>query len=58
LVLFDRTKWQDEATYKIRIIATAPYVLVNGIVVIKNGEHTGPRRGKRYAKINESNPFS
>ena len=48
IVLFDTEKVQDTATYgdPHHYPAGIPYVLVNGIPVIFNGEHTGARAGQ------------
>ena len=48
IVVFDPEKVQDISTYKDphHYAAGIPYVLVNGIPVIVNGEHTGAKAGK------------
>ncbi|MDB6122170.1 MAG: N-acyl-D-aspartate/D-glutamate deacylase [Pedosphaera sp.] len=48
LVIFDPATVQDLATYKDphHYAAGIPYVVVNGVMVVKNGEHTGARPGK------------
>jgi N-acyl-D-amino-acid deacylase len=47
IVLFDAAKVGDPATFeKPHAYASGiPYVLVNGVVVVKNGEHTGAKPG-------------
>ena len=47
LVVFDARTVQDEATFEKphAYAAGIPYVLVNGVVVVKNGEHTRTRPG-------------
>jgi N-acyl-D-amino-acid deacylase len=47
VVVFDPATVQDHATYKDphHYSTGFQYVLVNGVVVIKNGEHTGARPG-------------
>ena len=47
IVLFDPARVADAATFeKPHAYATGiPYVLVNGVMVVKNGEHTGARPG-------------
>jgi hypothetical protein len=48
IVLFDPEKVQDEAKYNDphHYPKGIPYVLVNGIVVIDNGKHTGAKAGQ------------
>ena len=48
LALFDPGKVQDRATYEDphQYPAGIPWVIVNGVVVIRNGEHTGAKAGK------------
>jgi len=48
IVVFDPEKVQDTATYKDphHYPTGIPYVLVNGIPVIQNGEHTGAKAGQ------------
>jgi N-acyl-D-amino-acid deacylase len=48
IVVFDADKIQDNATYKDphHYASGIPYVLVNGIPVIMNGEHTGAKAGQ------------
>jgi N-acyl-D-amino-acid deacylase len=48
IVVFDPGKVQDTSTYKDpHHYATGfSYVLVNGVLVIKNGEHTGAKAGQ------------
>ena len=47
LTLFDAETVQDEATFAEPLAAPSgiPWVLVNGVVVVENGEHTGARPG-------------
>jgi N-acyl-D-aspartate/D-glutamate deacylase len=47
VVIFDPDRVQDQATYKDphHYATGIPYVLVNGILVINNGEHTGAKAG-------------
>ena len=47
VVVFDPDKVQDVATYKDphHYPDGIPYVVVNGVVVIKNGQHTGAKAG-------------
>ena len=47
VVVFDPDKVQDNADYKSphHYPAGIPYVLVNGVTIIKNGEHTGAKAG-------------
>jgi len=48
IVVFDPEKVQDTSTYKDphHYATGIPYVLVNGIPVLKNGEHTGAKAGQ------------
>jgi len=48
IVMFDPEKIQDTADYKEphHYPAGIPYVLVNGVMVIKNGDHTGAKAGQ------------
>ena len=48
IVVFDPDRVQDVATYKDphHYATGIPYVLVNGVVVINNGEHTGAKAGQ------------
>ncbi len=48
IVVFDPDKVQDTATFKDphHYPNGIPYVLVNGVVVIKKGEHTGAKAGQ------------
>jgi N-acyl-D-amino-acid deacylase len=48
IVVFDPDKVQDTSTFKDphHYPNGIPYVLVNGILVIKNGEHTGAKAGQ------------
>ena len=45
---FDPDKVQDTATYKDphHYPVGIPWVVVNGIVVLRNGEHTGAKAGQ------------
>ena len=53
IVVFDPEKVQDTATYKDphHYPTGIPYVLVNGVLVIKNGEHTGAKAGQALRHI-------
>jgi N-acyl-D-amino-acid deacylase len=53
IVVFDPDKIQDNSTYKDphHYATGIPYVLVNGIAVIKNGEHTGAKAGQTLRHI-------
>jgi N-acyl-D-amino-acid deacylase len=48
ITIFDPEKVQDTATYKAphHYPEGIPYVLVNGVVIIKAGEHTGAKAGQ------------
>jgi len=48
VVVFDFDKIQDNATFEKPLLSPTgiDYVLVNGEVVIDNGNHTGARPGK------------
>jgi N-acyl-D-amino-acid deacylase len=48
LVVFDPARVRDAATFERphQYAEGIPYVLVNGVVVVKNGEHTGARPGQ------------
>jgi N-acyl-D-aspartate/D-glutamate deacylase len=48
LVVFDPATVGDRATYEDPLLAPVgmPFVLVNGVVVVENGQHTGARPGK------------
>ena len=48
LVVFDPEQVQDTSTYKDphHYPHGIPYVLVNGVVVINQGQHTGAKAGK------------
>ena len=48
IVAFDPDKVQDTATYKDphHYPVGIPWVVVNGIVVLRNGEHTGAKAGQ------------
>jgi N-acyl-D-amino-acid deacylase len=48
IVVFDPDRVEDLATYKDphHYATGIPYVLVNGVLVIKNGEHTGAKAGQ------------
>jgi N-acyl-D-aspartate/D-glutamate deacylase len=47
-VVFDPDKIQDNSVYKDphHYATGIPYVLVNGIPVVKNGEHNGAKAGQ------------
>ena len=53
IVVFDPDKIQDNSTYKDphHYATGIPYVLVNGVPVIKNGEHTGAKAGQALRHI-------
>jgi len=48
IVIFDLDRIDDRATYTDpkRYPVGIDYVIVNGVIVIKKGEHTGARPGK------------
>ena len=48
IVIFDPERIQDHATYKDphHYASGIPFVFVNGVAVIKNGEHTGAKAGQ------------
>jgi len=48
IVVFDYEKIQDKATFlePHQYPVGIPYVFVNGVAVIKNGEHTGSLPGR------------
>ncbi len=57
IVIFNPQQIEDQATYKNphRYPKGIPYVIVNGEIVVENGEHTGVLpgkviRGPRYSK--------
>jgi N-acyl-D-amino-acid deacylase len=51
LVVFDPAQVRDAATFERphQYAQGIPYVLVNGVVVVKDGEHTGARPGQVIA---------
>ena len=53
IVIFDPDKIQDNSTYldPHHYATGIPYVLVNGIPVIKNGEHTGAKAGQALRHV-------
>jgi N-acyl-D-amino-acid deacylase len=53
IVVFDPDNIQDDATYQDphHYATGIPYVLVNGIPVIKNGEHTGAKAGQALRHV-------
>jgi N-acyl-D-amino-acid deacylase len=53
IVIFDADHVQDNATYKDphHYASGIPYVLVNGILVINNGEHTGAKAGQALRQV-------
>jgi N-acyl-D-amino-acid deacylase len=53
IVVFDADKIQDTSTYKDphHYATGIPYVLVNGVPVIKNGEHTGVKAGQALRHV-------
>ena len=53
IVLFDPEKVQDEAKYNDphHYPKGIPYVLVNGVVVIDNGKHTGAKAGQALRQV-------
>jgi len=58
IVVFDPEKIQDTATYNDphHYPAGIPYVLVNGAVVIKDGEHTGAKAGQGLRHVCDPKP--
>jgi N-acyl-D-amino-acid deacylase len=56
VVIFNRNTIADAATFeKPHAYATGiPYVLVNGVVVVRNGEHTGAMPGKPIGRLQSS----
>jgi N-acyl-D-amino-acid deacylase len=52
IVVFDPATVSDTATFERphAYAAGVPYVLVNGTVVVRNGEHTGARAGQVLRK--------
>jgi len=48
ITIFDPLTVKDKATYvqPLQYSEGIPYVIVNGVVVIDNGEHTGALPGK------------
>jgi N-acyl-D-amino-acid deacylase len=58
IVVFDPEKVQDTSTYKDphHYATGIPYVLVNGIPVIMNGEHTGAKAGHALRLVCPSRP--
>ena len=53
IVAFDPEKVQDASTYKDphHYATGIPYVLVNGIVVLMNGEDTGAKAGRALRNV-------
>ena len=54
ITIFDPNSVKDEATFIAphRYASGIPYVIVNGVVVIDKGEHTGVLPGKPLIKSN------
>ena len=52
ITIFNPDSVKDEATFidPHRYASGIPYVIVNGVVVIDNGEHTGALPGKPLIK--------
>jgi N-acyl-D-amino-acid deacylase len=48
ITVFDRSAVRDTATFEKphAFAAGVPYVLVNGVAVVRNGQHTGARAGQ------------
>jgi len=48
LVVFDASRVKDEATFDQphQFASGMPYVIVNGVVVVENGKHTGAKPGR------------
>ncbi len=61
ITIFDPATVQDNATYKDphHYASGIPYVIVNGVEVVKNGEHTKARPGQalRHAAPTEPAPL-
>ena len=53
IVVFDPDRVEDTATYKDphHYAVGISYVLVNGVVVINKGEHTGAKAGKALRHV-------
>lgn len=53
IVVFDPGKVQDNSTYKDphHYASGIPYVLVNGVPVLMNGEHTGAKAGQALRNV-------
>ncbi|MBE3109138.1 MAG: amidohydrolase family protein, partial [Acidobacteria bacterium] len=58
LVVFDPATVTDRATYEQphQFPAGMPYVIVNGTVVIRNGEHTGAKPGQVLTRVVPARP--
>jgi N-acyl-D-amino-acid deacylase len=58
IVVFDPEHVQDDATFKDphHYASGIPYVLVNGVLIIDNGEHTGAKAGRALRHICEPAP--
>jgi N-acyl-D-amino-acid deacylase len=58
IVVFDPEKIQDTATYNDphHYPAGIPFVLVNGALVIKDGEHTGAKAGQGLRHVCDPKP--
>lgn len=60
IVLFDPAKVSDPATFNDphHYAVGIPYVFVNGIAVIKNGEHTGAKAGQALRHVCDATAIS
>jgi N-acyl-D-aspartate/D-glutamate deacylase len=52
LVVFDAATVKDEATFENphRYASGIPYVIVNGVLVVEHGQHTGAKPGRALRK--------
>ncbi len=60
IVIFDRAKISDPATFNDphHYALGIPYVFVNGVAVLKNGEHTGAKAGQALRHVCDSKSVS